>query len=62
MKRLAVLVLLAACQPRPCAWEYRVLYSPSPAQMSRALDSLGAQGWELTAASGPLLYLKRVAP
>lgn len=60
--RLALLLLVASCTPRPCAWEYRILYSAHPAQTSRVLDSLGAEGWELTAASGPVLYLKRVTP
>lgn len=59
---LLLIGLLTSCTPRPCAWEYKMLYSSQPAQTSRVLDSLGAEGWELTAASGSLLYLKRVTP
>lgn len=58
-----VIVLWPTARPtRPQAWDYRVLSSTDPAQTSHILDSLGAEGWELTAASGPVLYLKRVVP
>lgn len=60
MTRLLGLLLLVGCTPRPCAWEYRILYTMQPWQASHVLDSLGAEGWELVASSGPGLYLKRV--
>ena len=56
---LWLLVLLAGCAPRPRTWEYLILDSPDPARTSRVLDSLGTEGWELVAPTGPLLYLKR---
>lgn len=54
-----VVVLLVGCRPCPAAYTYRVLYSPGPAATSRVLDSLGAEGWRLVTANGPILYLER---
>lgn len=54
------LILAVALERPPRGWEYRVLYSPDPARTSRVLDSLGAEGWRLVTANGPILYLERV--
>lgn len=53
------LVLAVALERPPRRFEYKVLYAAQPAQASYVLDSLGAEGWVLVTANGPLLYLER---
>lgn len=45
-----------------CQWGYKVIAAPKTAEDEEAINKLGADCWEMVAATNGLIYFKRRLP